>query len=188
LDKIFIIVLGYEGLINKKYPKYKNYLKFIREFVNNKISENYIIIASGGHTNRNNPGLSEAKFIRDFLVKRNIPSSKIILEDNSLDKEQNIKYSVEMIEKYCQHRALNALCIYIFCDSIQKLQLEIDINKLDKNYDFRIIGYNFKRSFFCKICELFAIMKDYLSKYFPFIEHKFIEIRKKQLHINHKNR
>ena len=55
-------------------------------------SPDYIVV-SGGVANAK-AGVSEAQTMCDYLVKRGIPASKIVLEDKSLTTRQNAEFSV----------------------------------------------------------------------------------------------
>ena len=60
--------------------------------LNEKFCPDYIIV-SGGVANEK-AGISEAQTMRDYLVERGVPSSKIVLEDKSLTTKQNAEFSV----------------------------------------------------------------------------------------------
>lgn len=55
------------------------------------------IIVSGGQGNKED--ISEAECMKRILIKEGIPENKIILEDNSRNTNQNLKYSFNIMKK-----------------------------------------------------------------------------------------
>ena len=57
-----------------------------------------MVIVSGGKGN--NEDISEAEAMKKYLIDRGIDESRIIAEDKSASTEENIEFSLQMLEKY----------------------------------------------------------------------------------------
>ena len=62
-----------------------------------KSGHDTMIIASGGKGSKEKP--SEARVMKDYLVRKGIPEDKILEEDSSNSTKQNLKYSRRMISE-----------------------------------------------------------------------------------------
>jgi len=58
------------------------------------------ILLTGGSGSILHPNDKEAIFLRDFLIKLNIPEEDIIVEDNSNNTRENAVLSKEILDKY----------------------------------------------------------------------------------------
>lgn len=88
------IVLGY-GLFEESNQEYKDYL----EWVNKQVVELGLdqVVLCGGFSSQQQPEISEAETMRQFLVKQR-PDFNWILEEQSLTTPQNLKNSIQKID------------------------------------------------------------------------------------------
>lgn len=131
MQTIFVIVLGYEGIIKDDYLRYKEYIKFACLLIR-KLTDKYFVkvIVCGGHTNLKNPNVSEAKFLRDIMRRRlkRTHNYVIIPEDKSLDKKENLDFAKKIMQKELKgiKLAKNTENVFIICDSMQNIQINTD--------------------------------------------------------------
>lgn len=100
-DKDYIIILGCkikeEGtltpLLQSRVDKAIEFSKYQKE----KNNKDIIFIASGGKGN--DEIISEAKAIENYLLEQGIKKEKILIEDQSTNTYENIKFSNEKIKK-----------------------------------------------------------------------------------------
>ena len=100
-DKDYIIILGCkikeEGtltpLLQSRVNKAIEFSKYQKE----KNNKDIIFIASGGKGN--DEIISEAKAIENYLLEQGIKKEKILIEDQSTNTYENIKFSNEKIKK-----------------------------------------------------------------------------------------
>lgn len=90
----YLIVLGSRVDPDGPSPSLRRRLNAAMDYLEN--SPDTIIIASGGQ-GRDEP-MSEAQCIRDELVAMGIDESRILLEDKSTATNENIAYSMAMME------------------------------------------------------------------------------------------
>lgn len=111
-----------------------------------------LIILYSGFSNKINPISSEAERAQIFLEKMGIKNNKIILEKNSKNTLQNIKFSKDIIEKISGNWLLITSAFHmkramILC---QKLKLKVRPYPVDwqiKKKNFSLLSYNFRLSF-----------------------------------------
>ena len=98
-----------------------------------------IAIASGGQ-GYNEP-MSEAQCINEFMIKDGVDPQRIIIEDQSVNTEQNLLYSLKIIkEKQLGNE------IAIVSDSYHQLRARIIAYKIDRN--IRVGAWNTKNTKF----------------------------------------
>jgi len=111
-----------------------------------------LIILYSGFSNKINPISSEAERAQIFLERMGIKNDKIILEKNSKNTLQNIKFSKDIIEKISGNWLLITSAFHmkramILC---QKLKLKVRPYPVDwqiKKKNFSLLSYNFRLSF-----------------------------------------
>lgn len=92
----YIIVLGARVESDGPSPALNRRLNAAMDYL--KDNPDTMVIASGGQ-GRDEP-MSEAACIRDELVRRGIAPERILLEDQSTDTSENIRYSMALIEDH----------------------------------------------------------------------------------------
>lgn len=94
----YILVLG-AGLINGKTPSLtlKGRLDAALECINKYNNSGYIVLSGGKGDDEQ---IAEAIAMSNYLQNKGIPKERLIIEDNSRNTYENIKYSKEKIEEH----------------------------------------------------------------------------------------
>ncbi|WP_125567068.1 YdcF family protein [Companilactobacillus insicii] len=95
-DADYLLVLGTSFITKRVPPVMQDRLDATVEAFH-RLNNRPIIIVSGGHSSK--LPITEASLMRDYLVNKGIPASKIILENKSLNTMQNLEYSSILLKK-----------------------------------------------------------------------------------------
>lgn len=91
----YIFILGAKLYGDRPSPilseRLKTGLKYLKKYKNTKV----IVTGGKGHDEI----ISEAKAMKQYLIKNGIKDSRIILEDKSINTFQNIKFGLDKIRK-----------------------------------------------------------------------------------------
>ncbi|MBQ9078470.1 MAG: YdcF family protein [Ruminococcus sp.] len=120
-DRTTLVVLGCQVKNGKPSRMLKSRLDTAYEYLSEHDTVN--VVVSGGQGN--DELISEAQCMRDYLVEKGISSERIFMEDKSANTEENLRFSLELIEK-------NGLCsdITIVTDGFHQLRAELIAKKL----------------------------------------------------------
>ncbi len=120
-DKTTLIVLGCQVKNGKPSRMLKSRLDTAYEYLSENDTVN--VVVSGGQGD--DELISEAQCMRDYLVEKGISSERIFMEDKSANTEENLRFSLELIEK-------KGLCddITIVTDGFHQLRAELIAKKL----------------------------------------------------------
>lgn len=145
-----LIILGC-GLIDGEKPG-KTLLKRLNKaiMVYKEHKEKPYIIVSGGKGK--NEKVSEAEAMKRYLVDKGIEENKIILEDNSKNTYQNLKYSKEKINKiYKENEKIKIAVIssdfHIYRTAVYAKQLGIEIDGIGAKTAWYYYPNSFIREF-----------------------------------------
>ena len=177
------VVLGY-GLFSPERIDYKSYLDFVAIRINEDNLDD--VILCGGFTTPKQLDKSEAESMREYLVSVNPDFNSYILEENSINTNQNIEFASGEID--------DADETYIYCDSVRipkvfwiaahfilkKSQVEIakyfldyaktgaksiDITKPVEFERVKIVGFDFLREKGAMITQIAASLVDVMALY-----------------------
>ncbi|WP_334329677.1 YdcF family protein [Companilactobacillus sp. HBUAS59699] len=95
-DADYLLVLGTSFITKRVPPVMQERLDTTVE-VFHRLHDRPTIIVSGGHSSE--LSMSEASLMQDYLIKQGVPTSKIILENRSLNTMQNLEYSAILLKK-----------------------------------------------------------------------------------------
>jgi len=120
-DRTTLVVLGCQVKNGKPSRMLKSRLDTAYEYLSEHDTVN--VVVSGGQGD--DELISEAQCMRDYLVEKGISSERIFMEDKSANTEENLRFSLELIEK-------NGLCsdITIVTDGFHQLRAELIAKKL----------------------------------------------------------
>ena len=90
----YIIVLGSQ--VKPSGPAVVTRLRLDRAYEYAEVNPDSIIIVSGGQGS--NEPASEASVMKDYLVSRGLDEARIIMEDNSTNTSENLRFSAEKVE------------------------------------------------------------------------------------------
>lgn len=187
------IVLLY-GIYSKGRDDYAVYLDFVSEEIGNRSFDK--VILCGGYTDPNRPGESAAGTAREYLRKLNPSFDNYVMEDRSINTNQNLEYASQEIE--------NSDTVIVYCDLIRQAKviwialhhllsvpmseilgafmLFIKSKDVYKNFTYKnitIIGFDFKgKTREEMIGQTYATILDVLSLYSHDVEEADIEQRK----------
>ena len=145
-----LIVLGC-GLVNGERPSRtlaKRLDKTISVYKEHK--EKPYIIVSGGKGN--NEKISEAEAMKRYIVEKGIEENKIILEDNSKNTYENLKYSKEKINKIYKENDKYKIAVissdfHIYITGVYARQLGIEIDGIGAKTTWYYYPNSFIREF-----------------------------------------
>lgn len=103
IDYLFILGAGLYG--DKPSPSLIERLEVSKEYL--KENKDLKVLVCGGQGEGET--ISEAKAMKDYLVERGINENRIILEANSVNTFENIKFGMEEIRKFDDRENLNVL-------------------------------------------------------------------------------
>jgi uncharacterized SAM-binding protein YcdF (DUF218 family) len=158
----YLLVLG-AGLTDKNTPnlilqgRLDAAIKCLKEN-----SNEYIVLSGGQGSNEDIP---ESYAMRKYLEDRGIDKKKIIIEDKSVNTNENFKFSKEKIEEH-SHKSLNKVSVKIITTDFHALRSSILAKRNGymhfDNYSSSTVWYlipvNYTR-------EAFALMKSILFDY-----------------------
>ena len=90
----YVITLGHKLVNDKPDEVLRNRLKATLKYAD--LNENCLFILSGGKIENNT--ISEAEFMKNYLIKNGIDSNRLLIEDKSLNTIQNIQNSKDLID------------------------------------------------------------------------------------------
>jgi vancomycin permeability regulator SanA len=99
---------------------------------------NVLAIVSGGKGS--DEQISEAQCMRDYLVSKGIPESRIVMEDSSTSTYENFKYSKDILEE----RGLPTDSITVVTDGYHQLRASM----IAKQLDFKTYSISAKTSWY----------------------------------------
>lgn len=119
-DKTTLVLLGCQVKNGKPSRMLKSRLDAALDFLS--ANDNVNVVVSGGKGD--DELISEAECMRNYLVEKGIASDRIFMEDKSTNTEENLSFSLEIIEK-------NNLCsdITIVTDGFHQLRAELIAGK-----------------------------------------------------------
>ncbi|MBQ8181621.1 MAG: YdcF family protein [Ruminococcus sp.] len=125
-DKTTLVVLGCQVKNGKPSRMLKCRLDAAYEYLSEHDAVN--VVVSGGQGN--DELISEAQCMRDYLMEKGIAAERIFMEDKSENTEENLRFSLEIIER-------NGLCndITIVTDGFHQLRAELIAKKLGAEPD-----------------------------------------------------
>ncbi len=125
-DRTTLVVLGCQVKNGKPSRMLKSRLDAAYEYLSEHDAVN--VVVSGGQGN--DELISEAQCMRDYLMEKGIAAERIFMEDKSENTEENLRFSLEIIER-------NGLCddITIVTDGFHQLRAELIAKKLGAEPD-----------------------------------------------------
>ncbi|MFF2179275.1 YdcF family protein [Lysinibacillus sp. NPDC058147] len=145
----YIIVLG-SGLIGDKVPPLlaSRLDEAVKQFL--KYGERPYIIVSGGQGH--DEKVSEAYAMKKYIVdEHQIPGQKVLMEDQSINTEQNMEFSKKIMDKHAQGKKYRSLFVtnnfHVFRASIYAKKAKLDAQGVGSKTAFYYVPNAFTREF-----------------------------------------
>lgn len=106
------IVMLY-GMVLPDRKEYTEYLKTVLTDIRNKSIEK--VILCGGYTDPKRANKSEAGTVKDFMLTENPEFTNYVLEDKSINSNQNLEFATQHVTDYDE--------IFVYCDLIRKAKV-----------------------------------------------------------------
>ncbi|MGE7113503.1 YdcF family protein [Lysinibacillus sp. NPDC047702] len=145
----FIIALG-SGLIGDKVPPLlaSRLDEAVRQYKKNG-ERPYIIVSGGQGTDEK---VSEAYAMKNYIIEvHQIPTQKIIMEDQSINTEQNMAFSKAIMDRHAQGENYRSLFVtnnfHVFRASIYARKSKLDAQGVGSKTAFYYVPNAFTREF-----------------------------------------
>lgn len=165
-----VIVCGYGCHLTDKLC---GYLDYIAGYLIANKNDIYLIITSGGCTNKKTaPGVSEAVLVKNYLGEK-LRMVKVGLafvgEDEAVTTPDNLEFSARLIQELRMPFRDEYFEAVIFCDSIRAFKVRYLAKRLlPGGMGIQVVGYDFRRSVRDKVRQyLITTPLEIVSFYIP---------------------